>query len=148
VSTHQSALIQDANANVSKGSFCAISSGIFCIAWAGVNNVGGFVTVAALYGCFSGALIPLPPSIFPVVCPDPEVLGARLGMAQGIGSIASLIGAPIAGALTQIDAETSRGGVNYLGMQLFGGIVMVFGGCSLLALWRVLFKRRNMGKRI
>lgn len=130
------------------GSFCAISSGIFCIAWAGVNSVGGFVTVAALYGCFSGALIPLPPSVFPVVCPDPKVLGARLGMAQGIGSIASLIGGPIAGALTSINAEGSRGGVNYLGMQLFSGLVMVFGGLNLINLWRILVKRRDLGKRI
>lgn len=130
------------------GSFCAISSGIFCIAWAGVTSVGGFVAVAALYGCFSGALIPLPPSVFPIVCPDPKVLGARLGMAQGIGSIASLIGGPIAGALTSINAKGSRGGVNYLGMQLFSGLVMVFGGVNLIGLWRILYRRRDLGKRI
>lgn len=113
-----------------------------------MTNIGGFLTVAALYGCFSGALIPLPPSVFPVVCPDPKVLGARLGMAQGIGSIASLIGGPIAGALTEINAEHSRGGVNYLGMQLFSGLVMIFGGINLINLWRILVKRRNLGKRI
>ena len=46
-----------------------------------------FIAIAALYGCFSGASIPLPPSLFPVVCPDPTVFGARLGMAQGINSL-------------------------------------------------------------
>lgn len=105
-----------------------------------MTSVGGFVAVAALYGCFSGALIPLPPSVFPIVCPDPKVLGARLGMAQGIGSIASLIGGPIAGALITGD--------NYIGMQLFSGLVMIFGGINLINLWRILIKRRNMGKRI
>lgn len=65
--------------------FCATAAGVMCIAWAGVQSRGAFIAYAALYGCFSGALIPLPPSVFPVVCPDPKVLGARLGMAQGIG---------------------------------------------------------------
>lgn len=113
-----------------------------------MSTVGGFVAVAALYGCFSGALIPLPPSVFPLVCPDPNVLGARLGMAQGIGSIASLIGGPIAGALITGDGPRGRGEPGYLGMQLFSGLVMVFGGCQLLNLWRILVQRRDVGKRI
>ena len=127
---------------------CALSSGIFCIAWIGVHSKGSLIAYAALYGCFSGALIPLPPSVFPVVCPDPKVLGARLGMAQGFGSVASLIGSPIAGQLIRINAENSPGGVNYLGLQLFGGLTMIFGGCNLIGLWILLIKRRGKGKFI
>ena len=104
--------------------------------------------MAALYGGFSGALIPLPPSVFPIVCPDPKVLGARLGMAQGIGSIASLIGSPIAGALTSINAGNRPGGQNYLGLQLFGGFTMVIGGFNLISLWILLVRRRGLGKLI
>ncbi|KAK5173399.1 uncharacterized protein LTR77_002080 [Saxophila tyrrhenica] len=122
---------------------CAVCSGVFCIAWVGVDSVGAFIAYAALYGCFSGALIPLPPSVFPVICPDTKVLGARLGMAQGIGSIASLIGSPIAGALTRINAKDSPGGVNYIGLQLFGGVTMVVGGCNLVGLWWYLVKKRG-----
>lgn len=124
---------------------CALSSGIFCIAWIGVHSQGSFIAFAALYGCFSGALIPLPPSVFPIVCPDPKVLGARLGMAQGIGSLASLIGSPIAGALSLINTRNSVGGVNYLGLQLFTGLTLVIGGCNLINLWILLVRRR--GKR-
>ena len=127
---------------------CAICSGVFCIAWVGVRSKASYVAYVALYGCFSGALIPLPPSVFPVVCPDPKVLGARLGMAQGIGSIASLIGSPIAGAITRVNAENSPGGVNYLGLQLFTGITMIFGGCNLIGLWMLLVKTKNKGKWI
>jgi MFS family permease len=127
---------------------CAVCSGVFCIAWVGVHSVGAFFTYAALYGCFSGALIPLPPSVFPVICPDSKVLGARLGMAQGIGSVASLIGSPIAGALTSINAKGSPGGVNYMGLQLFSGITMVVGGCNLIGLWMLLVKRRGAKKWI
>ena len=64
-------------------------------------------------------------------------------MAQGIGSIASLIGGPIAGALTSVN---SRGGVNYLGMQLFGGLVMVFGGVNLINLWRDIDQAKGYGE--
>jgi MFS family permease len=127
---------------------CTACSGIFSIAWIGVHAKASYVAYAALYGCFSGALIPLPPSVFPIVCPDPKVLGARLGMAQGIGSIASLIGSPIAGALTSINASNSPGGINYLGLQLFTGLTMVFGACNLVGLWILLVKTRNRGKFI
>lgn len=118
---------------------CAASSGVFCLAWIGVRSAGSFTALMALYGCFSGALIPLPPSIFPVVCPDPKVLGARLGMAQGIGSLASLIGSPIAGALVGVAPR-------YLGLQLFSGLVMICGACCLGGLW-VLLVRARRGKR-
>ena len=127
---------------------CTLSSGIFCIAWVGVHTKGSFIAYAVLYGCFSGALIPLPPSVFPIVCPDPKVLGARLGMAQGIGSIASLIGSPIGGALTRINSANSPGHTNYLGLQLFGGFSMIIGGFNLIGLWMLLIKRRKMGKFI
>lgn len=141
---------------------CAVSSGVLCLGWAGVHSPGAFIAFAALYGCkypillqdpsvkpvliertgFSGALIPLPPSVFPVVCPDPKVLGARLGMAQGIGSFASLIGSPIAAALTNINA--TPGHPNYLGLQLFGGLIMALGGCNLIGLWTLLVKQRDL----
>ncbi|EME38666.1 hypothetical protein DOTSEDRAFT_92026 [Dothistroma septosporum NZE10] len=120
---------------------CVTCSAMFCIAWIGVGSVGGFYAIAALYGCFSGALIPLPPSVFPVVCPDPKVFGARLGMAQAVGSVASLIGSPIAAALAE--ASSSEGHASYLGLQLFGGLIMATGAINLVFLWTVLAKRRE-----
>nr|POE90661.1 aspyridones efflux protein apdf [Quercus suber] len=116
---------------------CALTSGVLCLGWIGARTEGSLMAIAALYGAFSGALIPLPPSVFPVVCPDIEVLGARLGMAQGLGSIASLIGSPIAGALIMDH------GTNYLGLQLFSGLVMGLGGCSLIGLWILLVRLRE-----
>ncbi|KAF7189069.1 MFS-type transporter dbaD [Pseudocercospora fuligena] len=124
---------------------CVLVSGIVAIAWHGINSLGGFITIAALYGCFSGALIPLPPTVFPKVCPDPKVYGARLGMAQGFGSIASLIGPPIAAALAS--ASSKGGKTNYLGLQLFAGCIMVAGACNLFVLWFTLMRRRNGGSR-
>jgi MFS family permease len=128
--------------------FCAISAGAMCVAWVGVQNKASFIVIASLYGCFSGALIPLPPSVFPVVCPDPKVLGARLGMAQGIGAFASLIGSPIGGALTQVHVPKSLGVSNFIGLQLFSGLTEIVGGCSLIGLWILLIRRRGLGKFI
>ena len=122
---------------------CGLSSGIFSVAWVGVRSKGAFIAYAALYGCFSGALIPLPPSVFPVVCPDPKVLGARLGMAQGICSVASLIGSPIGGALVAVASRRDGGKPNYIGLQLFTGLVMITGGINLCGLWMLLSKRRG-----
>jgi MFS family permease len=125
---------------------CSLASGIFCIAWIGVKSVESFIAFAVLYGCSSGALIPLPPSIFPIVCPDKTVLGARLGMAQGFGSVASLIGSPIAAALSEVN--THNGGINYLGLQLFTGLIMIAGGINLIGLWILLIKKRDVKKLI
>ena len=93
-------------------------------------------------GFFSGALIPLPPSIFPVVCPDPKVLGTRLGMAQAVGATASLVGSPIAGALVR------NNGRYYIGLQLFSGLVMLVGTIFQVCLWVNLVKKRNCKKVI
>lgn len=125
---------------------CAVSSGIFCIAWIGVTTEAGFIVISALYGGFSGALIPLPPSVFPVVCPDPKVLGARLGMALAIGAFASLIGSPIAGALSSL--HPSKDGTDWEALQLFSGVVMICGGAGLVGLWTLLIKKRDVGKMI
>jgi MFS family permease len=125
---------------------CVVTSGIVCIGWIGAHTTGSFIAISALYGLFSGALIPLPPSVFQVVCPDPEVFGARLGMAQAFASFASLIGPPIGAALAS--ASSKNGETNYLGLQLFTGLVMLAGGVDLVALWFVLMKRRKGGSKL
>ncbi|KAL4893006.1 major facilitator superfamily domain-containing protein [Aspergillus ambiguus] len=78
--------------------FCGMVSGILCLAWISVHSLVQFILYSAFYGGISGALVPLPPSVFPHVCPDPAALGTWLGMAQSISSISTLIGPPIAGA--------------------------------------------------
>lgn len=119
---------------------CALISAIVCFAWVGVKSYSGFVIFCAFYGAFSGPLVPLPPSIFPVVCPDPKVLGTRLGMAQSISSIANLIGPPIAGAALK---AAGGEGKHFIGVQLFTGLLMALGSIQLLGLWRLLVLKRG-----
>ncbi|KAJ5373779.1 Major facilitator superfamily domain general substrate transporter [Penicillium concentricum] len=93
---------------------CGVLSGVLCICWISADTLVRFILFAAFYGCISGALIPLPPSVFTHVCPDPKSLGTWLGMAQSLSSFASLLGPPIAGALASIGSDGSED-LNYLG---------------------------------
>ncbi|ETS84433.1 hypothetical protein PFICI_02458 [Pestalotiopsis fici W106-1] len=104
--------------NMIQWAICALGSGVLCIGWIGIHSSGTFYLLVALYGFFSGPLISLPPSAFATVCPDPKVFGTRLGMASALGAFASLIGSPIAGALT----GSAAGSANFIGLQLFAGI--------------------------
>lgn len=121
---------------------CGMISAVLCLCWISATTVVGFMVFAAFYGGFSGALIPLPPSVFPHVCPDPTVLGTWLGMAQAIGAFASLLGSPIGGALASIGAPAD-GTLNFLNIQLFSGIVMLGGAFQLMGLWTLLYKLRD-----
>ncbi|KAL4987468.1 major facilitator superfamily domain-containing protein [Aspergillus falconensis] len=121
-----------------------IASGVLCMAWISATTLVRFVLFAAFYGGISGALVPLPPSVFPHICPDSSVLGAWMGMAQSMTSFATLIGAPIAGALADLGSSGGEN-LNYVNVQLWCGVLMVSGAVQLLGLWWLLWRFR--GKR-
>ncbi|KAI1208137.1 MFS general substrate transporter [Annulohypoxylon truncatum] len=87
---------------------------LFC--WSSVESLAGMITFVILYGFHVGGLIVLIPSCVRHICPDPDVLGARLGFVEAFQGVGFLIGPPIAGAIL----ETSSG---YLGVSLFCGIL-------------------------
>ncbi|KAL5342658.1 major facilitator superfamily domain-containing protein [Aspergillus crustosus] len=122
--------------------FCGVASGVLCIAWMSATSLARFILFAAFYGAISGALVPLPPSVFPHICPDPTALGAWLGMTQSITSFATLIGAPIAGALADLGSSGSDD-LNFTNVQLWCGILIVSGAVQLLGLWFLLWKLRD-----
>ncbi|KAL4971732.1 major facilitator superfamily domain-containing protein [Aspergillus desertorum] len=101
-----------------------------------------FVLFAAFYGGISGALVPLPPSVFPHICPDSSALGTWMGMAQSITSFAPLIGAPIAGALADLGSNGDED-LNFINVQLWRGILLVSGAVQLLGLWWLLWRFRG-----
>ncbi|KAL2787765.1 major facilitator superfamily domain-containing protein [Aspergillus keveii] len=122
--------------------FCGVASGVLCIAWISAESLARFILFSAFYGAISGALVPLPPSVFPHICPDPTALGTWLGMAQSITSFATLIGAPIAGALADLGSSGSDD-LQFVNVQLWCGILMVSGAVQLLGLWFLLWKVRG-----
>ncbi|KAL4802445.1 major facilitator superfamily domain-containing protein [Aspergillus unguis] len=121
---------------------CGVASGVLCLAWISATSLARFILFAAFYGAFSGALIPLPPSVFPHICPDPSALGAWLGMAQSMTSFATLLGAPIGGALADLGPGGSNN-LNFFNVELFCGVLMIAGALELLGLWFLLWKLRD-----
>ena len=75
-----------------------------------------------------GALVSLPPAVFPSVCPDLNLLGTRMGMPWPTTALVFFIGSPIAGAI--VNMET----VNLVGMQAWSGVCMPIGVVQLVAL--------------
>ncbi|KAI8948749.1 major facilitator superfamily domain-containing protein [Xylaria longipes] len=100
---------------------------VVLFAWMAVRNVGGFVTFCVFYGLTSGVLVAAPSAAIshPVLSPNMSVIGTRLGMLWMFGAFGVLIGAPIAGALVNVNP----GHVDFRPAQGFAGAVV--SGASL-----------------
>ncbi|OCL12332.1 MFS transporter, MCP family, solute carrier family 16, member 10 [Glonium stellatum] len=116
---------------------CCVISGISCLVWIYIRTLQWFVVWCVLFGAFSGALVSLPPAMFPRVCPDLSLLGTRMGMSWPTTALAFLIGTPIAGAI--VNLETA----NLVGMQVWSGVCMLIGAVQLVALWVMLSREHN-----
>ncbi|KAJ7126212.1 major facilitator superfamily domain-containing protein [Mycena epipterygia] len=64
-----------------------------------IHNSATIVVVSALYGIFSGAWLALSITCLASLARNPDEVGARTGIALGLGSLGSLASAPIQGAL-------------------------------------------------
>jgi len=117
--------------------FCCIISGVLCFTWIASDSLPAFIAFCVLYGYFSGALIALPPSIFPVLCPDPGTLGSRMGLSWTSSAISFLVGAPVAGALINIQTA------NFIGLQVWSGTTLLVGALFLGALWIMLARKQK-----
>jgi MFS family permease len=95
-------------------------------------------------GFFSAALVTVPSAAFANITPDLSRLGTRLGMSWSVSSIASLIGAPIAGALL----KKTDGRTNFIGVQVWSGVCLMIGTCWLVVLWVVTVKTQKKGWRV
>lgn len=116
---------------------CIFLAGVLSLAWLGIHSVGGFAAYCTLYGLFSGALIALPPSIFPAVCPRVEVQGTWMGMAWAFTSLASLTGAPIGGSFVNLATG------DLTGAQIWSGVVLVVASGLLSLLWLILSRKEK-----
>ncbi|KAI0201319.1 MFS general substrate transporter [Astrocystis sublimbata] len=101
--------------------------------WTSAFNIAGNIAFAVLYGFFSGGVLAFAPVVLTLLTKDLSYLGTRLGVLNIFKGIASVVGAPIGGAILQ-----SSGG--YLGMQLFSGfsvlLTAVFAGALQLMVLR------------
>ncbi|KAI1173355.1 MFS general substrate transporter [Nemania sp. FL0916] len=111
-----------------------VATMIVVFTWMAVTNVGGFITFSVFYGLTSGVLVAAPSAAIshPVLSPNMNVIGTRLGMLWMFGAVGVLIGAPIAGALVDV----SPGHVDFKPAQAFGGGIV--GGASLFLIFPLI----------
>lgn len=108
---------------------------VVLFAWTAVHDVAGFVVFCVVYGLISGALVAAPSAAIshPVLSPSMGVIGTRLGILWMFGSVGVLIGAPIAGAIVDVQ----RG--YFVPGQCFAGAMVAAGSlCLIMPLVKVL----------
>lgn len=99
--------------------FYTISVGIVFFSWLAVDSISGLWAWAVVQGVFNAGIQALFPVVLTSLTDDPKKMGIRSGMGFTTAGFAVLIGPPIAGALVE------RMNGSYVGLQVFGGAVMV-----------------------
>lgn len=127
--------------------WCAASSGIVSLAWMAVRTRSDLYAWSAFWGFCSAGLVTLPAAVFPGLCPDLRRLGTRTGMSWGLGSVSSLIGSPIAGAmLTRTPTDGfARSRSDFLGPQLWAGCSLLVGASIIFVLWTLRVREKKSG---
>lgn len=145
---------------------CNLASGILALCWMLIKTERALIAFSALWGelatfnldfrfetdrtmpfpnilpgFFSAALVTLPSAAFANISPDLSLLGTRLGMSWGVSSIATLIGAPIAGALL----KTKNGETDFSGVSIWSGVCLLVGTSCCCVLWFSAVRRLGKG---
>ena len=100
--------------------------GILALAlWIPAKSNAPIIVFASLYGFASGAFVSMAPALVAQIS-DIREIGTRNGSLFAAISIASLIGAPIGGALV------TDNGTNFLHLQIFCGVCLLAGSTFFL----------------
>ncbi|USP82685.1 uncharacterized protein yc1106_09959 [Curvularia clavata] len=124
--------------------FCTLSSGILALSWMAITEEKGFRAFSILWGFFSAGLVTVPSAAFASITPDLSRLGTRLGMSWSVSSVATLIGAPIGGALLL----KKNGDTSFVGVQVWSGVFLLIGTCFILTLWTLTVRKQNRGWKV
>ncbi|KAH7563323.1 hypothetical protein BM1_00370 [Bipolaris maydis] len=123
---------------------CATCSGILALSWLSIKDEKSFRAFSVLWGFFSAGLVTLPAAAFASITTDMSRLGTRLGMSWSASSVATLIGAPIAGALL----KRENGRTDFLGVQLWSGIFLFVGTGTLAIFWAMVVRKKKSGWKV
>jgi predicted MFS family arabinose efflux permease len=108
--------------------FAAIVGVILAFTWISIHETPSFIAWCVLWGFVAGVLVTAPTStmLHRVMSPSLSVIGTRLGMSWSAAAVGSLIGAPVAGALTDIRTAS------FVHAQAFTGAAMAAGALCLV----------------
>ncbi|KAH5439795.1 hypothetical protein HBI47_045170 [Parastagonospora nodorum] len=123
---------------------CVFASGVLALSWISIEKESTFIAFSILWGFFSAALVTVPSAAFANITPDLSRLGTRLGMSWSVSSIASLIGAPIAGALL----KKKDGRTDFIGVKVWSAVCLMLGTMWLVVLYVVTVRTQKKGWRV
>jgi MFS family permease len=103
----------------------ACSTGIILLRWPHVYSTAGLVVYAVVFGFCSGAIISGSSATFAICPKDPRDIGAYMGMAMAIASLAALIGPPANGALLDMHQSFEQ-------VSILSGVICLDGGVITL----------------
>jgi MFS family permease len=93
---------------------CTIA-GILAFVAIVIDNLGGVVVFAILYGFVSGALVSLPNAVVATLTPNMAMIGTWMGMSFCFAATGILIGNPIAGTIINVPENRFTGGFVFSG---------------------------------
>lgn len=112
---------------------CGAVYGIVALCWMRATSHAAIITLAVLFGFFSGGIIGLMLATIAHVAPRPNEIGTYMGMCSGIISISALTGPPITGALVSHYHSFTQA-------MIWSGINCLAGAAAILGAWVALLR--------
>nr|GAT51578.1 predicted protein [Mycena chlorophos] len=110
--------------------------GILILCMIALKNIASLITIAILYGFWSGIYVTLLSPLIAMLTSNLSELGLRIGVSFFVSGVATLIGPPINGALLGKNFRWWR-------PSLFSGIVALAGSFFLLLTARALARKKK-----
>lgn len=104
--------------------FFAVATGASSLALLGVDSLATVIVVSVIYAFLCGAFFALQPVVVIGLCPDPGMIGTRIGMAFAMLAFGLLATSPIAGAI--------QDAVGFNGVWLWAGLTTEVGACVMI----------------
>lgn len=89
-----------------------------------VENAGGLIAEALLFGFFSGIFIALPPVLFVALTQDKSKVGTRIGMGFSMVGLGVLAGGPGGGGIL----GTGSSNLHWTGVWVYAGVCALAAG--------------------
>ncbi|KAF5019125.1 hypothetical protein F66182_8894 [Fusarium sp. NRRL 66182] len=112
---------------------------VSAFAYLGVSSLAGLIVASIIFGSASGGAFALQPVVVIGLCPSPQLIGTRLGMASSFLGFALLASNPVAGAIS--------GSGGYTGVWIWTGVTLGAGGL-VMAIARGLKSGWSLARKV